>query len=177
MLPHQRPTLHVCQRWPARRVRRSSSETPMAAMPFARIARQLATQGNIKVSNSGMNFSGHNSPAIPNAIPSWTTKHSPKLFTARDSNERIPFHWNVKEASRGSYQGFFAGWQTRGSKPPHCRLRILNQPSSCRKPRVIPVCRMSPLRLNQMDQRSNNRCSNSLRIRSDLSEHVPAPLL
>jgi hypothetical protein len=95
----------------------------MAAMPFARIARQLATQGNIKVSNSGMNFSGHNSPAIPNAIPSWTTKHSPKLFTARDSNERIPFHWNVKEASRGSYQGFFAGWQTRGSKPPHCRLR------------------------------------------------------
>src|ERR1700689_4228754 len=53
----------------------------MAAMPLARIARQLTAQGNIKTSKSGMNLSGQNNPASPNARPSWTTKHSPKLFT------------------------------------------------------------------------------------------------
>jgi len=63
----------------------------MAAIPFARIARQLAAQGNIRISKSGMNVSGHNNPASPNATPSWTTKHSSKLFTVRDSNARFLF--------------------------------------------------------------------------------------
>jgi len=82
---------------------RSSSENPMAAMPFARIPRQLAAQGNIRVSKSGMNLSGHNSPAIPNAKPSWTTKHSPKLFMARIPMREF-LHWNVREAITGSYE-------------------------------------------------------------------------
>ena len=53
----------------------------MAAILFARIARQLAAHGNNKISNSGMNLSGQNNPASPNAKPSWTTKHSAKVFT------------------------------------------------------------------------------------------------
>lgn len=53
----------------------------MAVMPLARIARQLAVHGNIKISKSGMNLSGQHSPASPNARPSWTTMHSTKLFT------------------------------------------------------------------------------------------------
>lgn len=78
------------QRLPVIRVIRSSSANPMAPIPLARIARQLAAQGNIKISKSGMNLSGQNSAASPNARPNWTTRHSPKLFMAMISNG-MPF--------------------------------------------------------------------------------------
>jgi hypothetical protein len=80
-----------CQRLPVSRVTRSSSDKPMAAMPLARIARQLAAQGNIKISKSGMNLSGQNNPASPNARPSWTTKHSPRLFTVPNPMREVFF--------------------------------------------------------------------------------------
>ena len=64
----------------------------MAAMPLARIARQLAAQGNIRISNSGMNLSGQNSPASPNVRPNWTIKHRPKIIHGYDSVARISFH-------------------------------------------------------------------------------------
>jgi|HubBroStandDraft_1064217.scaffolds.fasta_scaffold00518_13 hypothetical protein len=53
----------------------------MAAMPLARIQRQLAVHGNIRTSKSGMNFSGQSSAASPNVRPSWTPAHSPKALT------------------------------------------------------------------------------------------------
>jgi hypothetical protein len=55
----------------------------MAAMPLARIARQLAAQGNIRMSKSGMNLFGQRSAASPKARPSWTPAHNSKVFTAR----------------------------------------------------------------------------------------------
>jgi len=63
----------------------------MAAMPLARMARQLAAQGNIRISNSGMNLSGQNSPASPNVTPNWTIKHNPKLFTVMIPLQEFPF--------------------------------------------------------------------------------------
>src|SRR6202162_3419196 len=93
------------------RVTRRSSDNPRAAMPLARIALRLAAQGNIRVSKSGMNLSGQNSPASPNARPSWTTKHSHRvvkvwipmqefLFIGTDSGiegklRRLRFPWRL----------------------------------------------------------------------------------
>jgi hypothetical protein len=62
----------------------------MAAMPLARIARQLAAQGNIKISNSGMNLAGHNSPASPDIRPICITKHSPRWFKVMTPMRRTP---------------------------------------------------------------------------------------
>jgi len=44
------------QRLPVSRATRNSNENPIATMPFARIPRQVAAQGNIRVSNNGMNL-------------------------------------------------------------------------------------------------------------------------
>jgi hypothetical protein len=55
----------------------------MAAMPLARIQRRLAAHGNIRMSKSGVNLSGHSSAASPKARPSWTPAHNPKVFMAR----------------------------------------------------------------------------------------------
>jgi hypothetical protein len=77
----------------------------MAAMPLARIARRLAAQGNIKTSKSGMNLSGQNSAANPNATQTWTTKHSDRIFKVRIPM-RIPLHWNVAETLREVTKGF-----------------------------------------------------------------------
>ena len=55
----------------------------MAAMPWARIQRQLAAHGNIKMSKSGMNLPGQSRAASPKARPSWTPAHNPKVFMAR----------------------------------------------------------------------------------------------
>jgi hypothetical protein len=78
-------------------------------MLLARIARRLSAHGNIKTSKSGMNLSGQNSPAIPNATASWTTKYSHKSFTVNIPMRQISFHWNVTEALRGSYEGYVLG--------------------------------------------------------------------
>jgi hypothetical protein len=53
----------------------------MAAMPLARIQRQLAFHGNIRTSKSGLNLFGQSSVASPNVRPSWTPAHSTKAFT------------------------------------------------------------------------------------------------
>jgi hypothetical protein len=50
----------------------------MVAMPLARIQRQLAAQGNIRISKSGTNLFGQNSVASPKVRPSWTPAHSAK---------------------------------------------------------------------------------------------------
>jgi hypothetical protein len=55
----------------------------MAAMPLARIQRRLAAHGNIRMSKSGVNLSGHSSAASPKARPNWTAVHNPKVFIAR----------------------------------------------------------------------------------------------
>jgi hypothetical protein len=69
----------------------------MAATPFAQIARQLAAQGNIKVSKSGMNLSGQNHPLARMPDPSWTTKYSPKLLMIIIFMPGF-LHWNVASA-------------------------------------------------------------------------------
>jgi hypothetical protein len=81
----------------------------MAAIPFARIARQLAAQGNIKVSKSGMNFSGPQYPCQLECHSELDDKAQPQIIHGQCSSDRIPFHWNVREASRRSYQGFRCG--------------------------------------------------------------------
>jgi hypothetical protein len=92
------------------RVTRSSNDNPMAAMPLARIHRQLAVHGNIRTSKSGMKCSGHSSAASPNARPSWTTMHDTKVFTVRIPMRGVVLNWNVSEALSGSYEGYIAGW-------------------------------------------------------------------
>lgn len=60
---------------------RRSTDNPMAARPLARIARLVAAQGNIRISNSGMNLSGQKRPASPKAKPNSTMEQSAKVLT------------------------------------------------------------------------------------------------
>lgn len=69
------------QWWPVSKATKSSSDNPIARMLWLRIERELATQGKIKISNSGINFSGHSNPASPKIRHIWTMKHNPRLFT------------------------------------------------------------------------------------------------
>jgi hypothetical protein len=81
----------------------------MATMPFTRIARQLAAQGNIRISKSGMNLSGHNKSCQPECQTQLDNKAQPQIVHGNDPNERIPFHWNAKEALGESYDGYVGG--------------------------------------------------------------------
>jgi hypothetical protein len=95
----------------------------MAAMPLARTARQVAAHGNIRISKSGTNLSGHSNPAIPNAILSWTTKHSPRLFMAT-----IPMREFLFIGTRRRHWGKVTTVTLAGGAPPwHALRRSVNE--------------------------------------------------